>query len=97
MPWREAWALTVELLHDPDSHISASLAGWSFVPGAAQRVGTDLFEAYINAKRGKNTTPYHAQRPWTKATPKSAGRVSAEDREQRTRLDRLLYGGPITD
>lgn len=98
MSWREAWVLTSEILRDPDSHTAAAIAGWAFVPGSVQRVGTDVFEAYINANRGKNTTPFRAQRPWTKASPKAAGRVSDEDREQRARLDRLLYGGgPLTD
>lgn len=98
MSWAEAWALTSEILRDPDSHLSASLAGWAFVPGPMTRVGVDLFEAYVNANRGGRSVPFRAERPWTKIAPRTPGRVSTEDRDQRARLDQLLFGGdPSTD
>lgn len=92
VPWGEAWDLTSRLLLDPDSHITADLAGWVFVPGPVRQVGADLFEGYVNVNRKKNTTPFRMERAWTKALPKSADRVdvSAQDRAQRARLDQML-------
>lgn len=93
MSWAEAWDLTLPCLRDPDSHLTAALLGWSYVPGAVQRVVTDTFEAYVNANRGKHTTPWKAPRPWTKAAPAAPGHASEEDRAQRSRLNELLFGG----
>lgn len=94
MSWAEAWDLTVPLLRDADSHVTAALLGWSYVPGAVQRVVTDVFEAYVNANRGKNVTPWFAPRPWTKTTPRASGRLSDEERAQRDRLNEMLFGVP---
>lgn len=95
--WAEAWDLTVPILRDPDSHVTAALVGWSYVPGPMQRVMTDVFEMYVNAKRGRGTIRWEAPRPWTRAAPKQPGRLSEEDRAARARLNELLFGTPDAD
>lgn len=92
--WGEAWDLTSELLRDPDSHVTASLAGWAYVPGPVERVNTALFEAWVNSQRKKNSTPWRAPRPWEKAAPSLPGRAATVDAEARARLDAILYGTP---
>lgn len=95
MLWREAWALTQQILRDPDSHTAASLAGWSAVPGAARVSAADLIEVYVGSKRKKNATPFRLDRPWTRGErQRTAGRITEEDRAQRARLDSLLFGQP---
>lgn len=95
--WGEAWDLTRELLRDPDSHVTASLAGWAYVPGPVERVNTSLFEAWVNSQRGHNKTPWRAPRPWEKAAPSLPKRPAKADAERRARLDALLYGTPAQE
>lgn len=94
IPLGRAWALTRELLRDPDSHTFASVQGWAFVPGPEARAAVDHFEWWVNARKGRNTTTYRARRPWEKGAatrPAQAVReVSDEDRRQRDELNRRL-------
>lgn len=95
MTWAEAWALTSQILRDPDSHTVASLLDWSYVPGSARQIGVDLFEGYLNAHRGKHTRPQSLPRPWATGTTPDTGPLrplTEEDRAQRALLDDLLFG-----
>ncbi|WP_263118007.1 hypothetical protein [Cellulomonas sp. RIT-PI-Y] len=95
MTWAEAWALTSQILRDPDSHTVASLLDWSYVPGPARQIGVDLFEGYLNAHRGKHTRPQTLPRPWAAGTTPATGPLrplTEEDHAQRALLDDLLFG-----
>ena len=59
MSWREAIALTLELINDPSSHVAASLQGWSYPWTREAFVLADLFDLLhrANAKQKPRAYP----------------------------------------
>jgi hypothetical protein len=76
MDWAEANLLTVELLKEPDSHVSAALGGWAYPWRAEAIVLADLFDAYVTTHSRHRPAP--RPRPWdapkTKPTRAPASR-----------------------
>lgn len=88
--WEEAWWLTSELLRDPWSHVSSALRGDTRVPSAVEEAILSLFEAWVNAKRGKNQTRYTAPRPWEGAPEVEKPRDDRPEKVSRAERLRML-------
>jgi len=90
MTWREGWGVAQELLNDPTSRTYASVKGWRYAPSEVERVGLDLFEAWMNTQRRKGTTPIVLKRPWElNAAGGAPAVVDVEDPERLEALARL--------
>lgn len=96
--WCESWAYAQEILRDPDSHTTHSIAGSAYVPPAAERVGFTLFEGELNSKRQKNTIAIKIPRPWVATPGATETRLVAEDNPERlaalARLNKLVPDSP---
>lgn len=85
--------MTQQLLLDPTSHVTASVAGWSFVPPPTLTALADWIEVWANSKRKKNAVPVKITRPWlagqapTSSVPRPP---SQESLARRSRLDEHL-------
>lgn len=96
--WREGWNLAQELLMDMSSHVYASVAGWRYAPPDVERMGLELFEAWMNTQRRKGSVPIVLKRPWKDGMTTGGAEVVDADNEERldaiARLSVLTSEGP---
>lgn len=91
MTWREGWALAQGFLADLSSRTYASVRGWRYAPSEFERVGLELFEAWMNTQRKKGSVPIVLKRPWEQRLPgaSTSELVDENDPERQDALRRL--------
>lgn len=62
MRWGEAWRLTLLLLRDPSSFVSAEVAGWNYPAARGELVLLDLYDLQHASKAKRKPLP--RPRPW---------------------------------
>lgn len=93
VPWNEAWELIRPLLHDPYSHVTASLRGHMRPASPVEEMAVWQIEAYAASKRKRNSVAQERlSRPWeAKRDDPNGPRRSASDRaEGRRQLQERL-------